>query len=208
MAVTIDSDRTADESVAFSAGESLFGKIRHALNGQVPVQLEHRENGAVTLWPGEGVFQATGEPLPTLCADAPGEYRIRRLRESAPPADAAVRPVEELLWATGFAASAGRLVDGLRPTDLIELTGWPNLTRVPIEDHGMRLAALFRRYPSSIPLAGRLTGASRAEVNRFLSAAWCAGLARPVNRPEAPAPNSEPARADSVIEALLRHLWG
>ena len=208
MGVTLE----PDEAAQFSAADSLFGRMRPALREGSPVEITHASLGALRVWPREAVYAATTESLASLCGDQAGAYRLRRLQGAEPPADASARPLEELLWTAGFAGSAGRLVDGLDPTDLVELTQWPNLTRVPIEAHGMRLAALFRRYPSSIPLAARRTGAGREEVHRFLSAAWCAGLARAVNRPDAETA-VEPAaadggRADNVIEALLRRLWG
>ncbi len=209
-----DTAMSVEQPGSFAASESLFGALQPALRSRRATRVENRSLGALTLWPAEGVYLADEAvdmaSLVRLCGEPAEAYQLRRARTEPPGADAPqpARPLEELLWTIGFAASRGRLIDALEPTDLMELTHWPNLTRVPLQERGLRLATLFCRYPSSIPLAARLTGAERSEVHQFLSAAWCAGIARAVNRAESSPEDAPTERPGSLVDLLLRHLWG
>lgn len=198
----------ADDDSPFSPCESLYYHVDRALRRRAPVSIEHRDAGTLRIWPQEDAFESDAPSLARFCADQANSYRVHSLgHRSTPPACAA--RIEDLLWTIGFAASSGRLVEDLSGTEVIELSQWPNLTRVPLGHTGLRLAALYCRYPTSITVAARLTRAERAEVYQFLSAAWCAGLVRVVNQPCVTEERAGGERASgSLIKALLRRFWG
>jgi hypothetical protein len=119
-----------------------------------------------------------------------------------PTKDTVGRNIDELMWHAAFHASQGRLMEGCYRDDVVELTYWPNLTRLPLTPNTARISALLNRHPTSITLAARLLKVDMAEMYQFYSAARCAGLARAVNRtPEEP--KLEPHRNQSLLSALL-----
>ncbi len=205
-----------NDPTEFAASGCLHSAIRGAMVRGKDIAIEHSTPpGHIFVQSQARRFHTDRADLLPLCADEPGAYRIRRLRaDDTLRLDAAAwGGLEDLLWTVGFAASRGRLIDELAPTDVTELTEWPNLTRVPMGAQGVRLAVLFRRRPTSISIASRLSGAGRTEVQQFLSAAWCAGLIRVVNRSDAePESGSglevEPDGGSSLITSLLRRLRG
>ena len=201
-------DGPADDASGFVPDESLYHHVDRAVRKGTPVSIEHRELGSLRLWPHQGVYECGASSLAQFCADRAESYRVHSLGHRSAAPDNAGR-VEDLLWTIGFAASSGRLVDSLFGTEVIQLSQWPNLARVPTGHSGLRLSALFCRYPTSITVAARLAGAERAEVYQFLSAAWCAGLVRVVNRPsEAQDQANGAGNGGSLVRALLRRLWG
>lgn len=195
---------------AFPLADCLYFHVSRALRREAPVAITHADLGTLNVWPHERAFDCDAELFERFCAQHVNAYRVHKLAGSGVAPQETGR-IEDLLWTIGFAASGGRLVEGVSATDVIQLTQWPNLTRVPLGDRGLRLAVLYRRHAKSIPVAARLTGAERAEVQQFLSAAWCAGLVRVVNRSGATDETAAAADPDqargSLVAALLRHLW-
>lgn len=115
------------------------------------------------------------------------------------------RNIDELMWKVGHYCSGGRLMEGCYPVDMVELTYWPNLTRLPHTPNSMRIAALLSRHPASIAFVARLLKISAEEIYQFYSAASCAGHARPVNRVPVE-PKLEPHRHQTLLSALLKKL--
>ena len=112
------------------------------------------------------------------------------------------KSLDDLLWMLGAAASRGRLADDLSRMDVFRLNRWPNATRLGLTHDEIRLAVLLSRYPSSIAVAAGHLRLGREVVNRFVTAAWCAGLAEPVNR-AVPLPDADLARRGTLMSALL-----
>ena len=86
------------------------------------------------------------------------------------------RNLDELIWTATYASAKGRLMAGCKPTDVIQLTDWPNLTRLFCNSNILRLAALFTKTPTSLFVASRLLGIPQSEVYDFYSAAKASGL--------------------------------
>ncbi len=205
----------AEMSAPFALDSTLYGLVRPAVDRRADVRLALPGRGAVAVLASQGRYRIVGEDPVTVCAEDRRLYRVQRLRsgDGATAQTTAAGSIDELYWTIGYAASGGRLVDALAPTDVLQLTEWPNLTRVPLGPHGLRLAVLMRRRPTSIPVAASIARAPRAHVQRFVSAAWSASLIRVVNRASSVADARERAENPtptgmSVVKSLLRRLRG
>ncbi len=53
--------------------------------------------------------------------------------------------LEVLLWQVAIWTSHGRLPTGTNPQRAVGLRGWPNMTRLPLPPHALRIAALWNR---------------------------------------------------------------
>lgn len=123
------------------------------------------------------------------------------------------RDLEELLWTAAWHASAGRLPEDCHRHDVIELTRWPNLSRLPGDADIMRLCALLSRSAHGLTLACRLLDVSEEDANRFYSAALYSGILRQISRNsnEVEAANHPTDPVDSTTSSklgqTLRALW-
>ena len=178
--------------------------------------IEHPSAGAIHLSPGHGSFTLNHGDIRSLSGLADAEYRVRTTAGPWPPegANGEARPREELLWNIGHAVAGGRLAEGLSPTGVFRLVAWPNVTRLPVGEHGLRITALLARAPTSIPVAGRLTGAPRSELFEYLTAAHAAGFLEVVNQSvpgrerELETREAGRQRSPSIVSALLAYLRG
>lgn len=208
MAITGD---TAETEATFALDSTLDALVRPAVGRRTDVRLELSGGGSIVVLATVGRYWIEGRDPVSVCGEDRRAYRVKsqRSRPEPPAQITASGSVEELFWTIGYAASQGRLVDALSPTDVLQVTEWPNLTRVPLGPHGLRLAVLMRRRPTSIPVAARLARAPRDHVHRVLSAAWAAGLLRTINRASNPSESRESieeADSMSIVQSLLRRL--
>jgi hypothetical protein len=118
------------------------------------------------------------------------------------------RPLSELLWNCALLTSAGNLLPGCRRDDVVQLTRWPNLTRVHATANSMRIAALLTARPTSLVLASRILDIDESEIFSFYSAARYAGLTRTMNRPDSLETTLKPVNPKrlSLISKLMGHL--
>lgn len=96
-------------------------------------------------------------------------------RASPPTMCSPSGPLEELLWDAAFLGSRGRLFDGNSLHDLIELSWWPNLTRVAHFQSTFALCAFLSNRPSTMHLAFRALNVSEREACCFYNAALASG---------------------------------
>lgn len=115
------------------------------------------------------------------------------------------RPIDELLWTTGYYTSPGCLSNGGRRDDVIKLTQWPNLTRLPHRPCYHRIAALLTTRPTSVVLAAKLLNLPEAEMYRFYNAASYAGYIRAINRKQPP-PKPTRHKHHSILQRLFKKL--
>lgn len=192
----------------FSASDGLINIIKRAISNKQDIIVDAAQLGSITLLSKRGEYFAEMDSLPSICklpADQLKIVVIHDVTEIHPKERG--RNIDELMWHAGYHASAGRLMEGLRREDVVELMHWPNFTRLPHESSHMRLAALLTRHPTSIALAQHYLKITPAEVYRFYTAASCAGLARPVNRP-ATEPKLKPHRNQALLGRLLNKIAG
>jgi hypothetical protein len=90
---------------------------------------------------------------------------------------------------------------------MVELIYWPNLSRLPHTAAAPRIAALLSRHSTTIAFAARLLKVAPEELYQFYSAAYCSGIARPVNRVPAE-PVLEPHRHQTLLAGLWKKLSG
>ena len=84
-------------------------------------------------------------------------------------------PLEELLWDAAFLGSGGHLFEGNPLHDLIELSWWPNLTRVAHFQSTYALCAFLANRPSTMHLVFRALHVPEDGAYRFYNAALASG---------------------------------
>ena len=195
----------ADKGLQFSIADYPIGVAASAVARGDNVALGGPDVPELIIVPEHREYYGDAEPwqelgsrcdIPARTTPLPAE-RVRTLTAAARG-----RSLDDLLWMLGFAASHGRLADDLSRMDVFRLNRWPNVTRLGLSHDDIRLAVLLSRYPSSIAVAAGHLRLKREVVNRFVTAAWCAGLAEPVNR-ALPLPDVAPAPRGTLMNALL-----
>lgn len=113
-----------------------------------------------------------------------------------------------LLWMTMLWAARGRVPEGTSLNTPVRLTGWPNMTRLLLFPHCLRISALWAEKPVSLLETARLLGIPQRFVFSFYSAAYALGLVETVGEappveeaPDARQPVAQPAPA-SVAAAV------
>jgi hypothetical protein len=194
----------------FGSTATLVHPLRRAIAHKQDVVFTLAGVGDLTLLPNRGEWFTSAHDMRRLCTAPSHAYEVRCLTSGE--VDAIVRRgpgrnIDEIMWQAGYYASNGRLIDGCKRDDVVELRHWPNLTRLPAPPNAMLVAALLSRYPTSITLAARLLKVPISEMFEFYTAAHCAGLAVAVNRkPEMP--RFEPHRNRTLLSQLLSRIAG
>lgn len=201
----IESDARTAGVDYFDPQNYLINVLRRATANQQDLLVELDGVGEVILLSSRGEYYGFATDMAAFCTAPVSEYKLTILKPGhlrLPSPEAIGRNIDELMWQTAFYASNGRLMEGCFRDDVVELTYWPNLTRVPLTENTPRIAALLNRHPTSVTFAARLLKVPMDEMYQFYSAARCAGLARALNRkPEEP--RLEPHRNQTLLSALL-----
>ena len=192
------------ETPYFDPEDYVLHHIQRAVANEQTIDVALDSGGAVRIFGREGRFAADVYDMETFCT-LPASY----FRVEVAPCDGLHGgcDITDLLWQAAFYASQGRLIRGCYHYDVVDLVRWPNLTRLPGLEQGVRLAALLNRHPTSILLASRLLDIDAADIYRFYSAAHCAGLVRVLNR-ESETPTLRPHAKRGVLGLILRRLAG
>lgn len=189
----------------FDPEKYLINVLRRATVHRQDLLIELQGVGEIILLCSRGEYFGFATDMAEFCTAPPDRYEITVLsagHRRMPDEGAHGRNIDELMWQTAFYASSGRLMEGCYRDDVVELTDWPNLTRVPLTANSHRIAALLHHHPTSVTLAARLLKIDMAEMYQFYSAARCSGMARAVNRrPEEP--RLEPHRNQTLLSALF-----
>ena len=83
---------------------------------------------------------------------------------------------ESLLWKAAIWASRGRLPVGTSLTQPVFLRRWPNMTRLMLFPHAMRIAALWAEQPHSLLDTAKTLGIPQRFVFSFYSATKALGM--------------------------------
>jgi hypothetical protein len=130
------------------------------------------------------------------------------LHEDAPPV---LVSREEMLWKTALWASRGRVPVGSSFTTPVYLRRWPNMPRLLVFPHALRIAALWVSKPHSLINTAEVLNVPQRYVFAFYSAAHAIGLAasteRAVDTLFEPPPE-HPHRRRSLFNRILNHLKG
>ena len=137
--------------------------------------------GHIVFKPSKGVYFATAMDMAEFCSSSADHCTVKPIAPHTSYGNienvyGVSRPVEELLWQTGFYPSNGRLLNELSDYHVVHFSHWPNLTRMPTTPNTMRIFALFVRHATGIGLARRLLKVDRAEIYQVISAAALSGV--------------------------------
>ncbi len=189
----------------FSPEDYLINLLRRATANGQDLLIELDNVGEIILLSSRGEYFGFATDMAEFCTVSPDRYLVTIMgagHQRMPGPGSVGRNIDELMWIAAFHASKGRLMEGCFRDDVVELSYWPNLTRLPLTENSARIAALLNRHPTSITFAARLLKVDMPEMYQFYSAARCAGLARAINRtPEEP--KLEPHRNQTLLSALL-----
>ena len=147
------------------------------------VQLD-LSNGSIIIPPGnhEVLLWFTEKKLRSiscvpLIADT---YAVLVLEQDKPPeldGEKLLMSREALIWKTALWASRGRVPVGTDLKTPVYLYRWPNMTRLLVIPHALRIAALWAEQPRSLIHTAKTLGIPQRYVFSFFSAADTLGLA-------------------------------
>lgn len=115
--------------------------------------------------------------------------------------------LETFLWKIALLTSKGRIPDAVDPTRPFQLKRWPNMTRITLPPHAMRIAALLHDSPMSPFQAAQKLGIRQQYVFAFFSAAYALGLITQAAEAARPAPNAAPAQPAKPVAAAKVSLF-
>lgn len=138
------------------------------------------------------------------------EVSFELLREAPhfPPEGVESERLDSLIWRLGLWASRGRLPAGTALDALVRIRLWPNLTRLQIPPHAVRILGLWSRRPTSLRETTRLLGIPQRYVFGVYSA--CAAI-EVIQLPETgrvipPVPDDVPPLVEHKKRGLFRML--
>ena len=191
----------------FSPDDFLINTVKRAIKNLQNIHVECTGVGELIVLSTEGEYFCDMEDVKSLCMADAKNFKVTILDKTfrSIKSNYVGRNIDELMWMAGFYASGGRLMEGCYRDDVVELTFWPNFTRIPYTENSMRIAALLSSHPTSIALAHRFLRITKEEAYQFYTAARCAGIVRAVNRtPEEPA--LKPHRNQALLSLLLNKI--
>lgn len=211
----------SEARVFFSAERYLIDPVRAAYQTvtkwRVPAEIDV-DGRRIILEPSEDrVYLSFGrELLSQLCA-APLENRYKprtvsldefeQLRGSLDQFNTIDR-IETFVWEVSLECSRGCLPKGTRLDQVLYLSRWPNLTRLPLTPHAIRIAALWaNRGASLLETTGRLHIPQR-EIFAFYNATSALSLITHDGAHLRGAEKEQPHRSRRVLGRLLSWLRG
>jgi hypothetical protein len=190
----------------FSPEDYLITTVKRAIANMQDIVVCADGPGCVVVLTSRGQYFSTIPDLAPFCATPASQFRIKVLTGPGQEHAGVIgRNIVELLWAAGFHASQGRLMEGSSPSDVVTMDVWPNFTRLPTTPNSLQLAALFSHHPTSIALASRRLKIEPAEVYRFYTAARCAGFAHTSHHNQEE-PLLKPHRNRALLSMLLKKI--
>ncbi len=161
----------------FSADDYVINIIRRAVSNQQNILIDNPQHGRVTILSSAGEYLTDLENLKLFCQLPASAFKITVLNEGKVSnfKTSIGRNIDELLWAAGFYASDGRLMNNAKWDDVLELCVWPNFTRIPMAISFLRIASLLSKHPTSIERVIADLKIPRTDAYQFYSAALCAG---------------------------------
>lgn len=89
---------------------------------------------------------------------------------------------EALVWKTALWASRGRVPTGICLDTPVFIRRWPNMTRLQLSPHALRIAALWSQQPHSLLMTAKTLNIPQRHVFGFFSAAHALNLASTTRR--------------------------
>lgn len=119
------------------------------------------------------------------------------------------QPIDALLWKIALWTSNGRVPAGIDLNHPVYLSCWPNLSRLVVIPHSLRIAALMIEHPRTLPDIAKLLKVRQQYVFSFFSAAAALGLAGQAKRESdrVVAADEVPARRNGgLLQRIIRRL--
>lgn len=191
-----DLSSAREENSAFDPADFLCGRVSKAETAPTGRSYSVPGIGSVAVWSDQRRWRLQSGDLNRVAAAPLRELTIAALNGDM-PADRGWRPLEELAWTSAFHASNGRIPVGRNRFDVVRVTGWPNLTRVPTTANTARVIALLCRTPATIAMVHRRLHIAEAEVNTLYSALLASGLIDIVHHSKVAEAEAPTARSES-----------
>jgi hypothetical protein len=159
---------------------------------------------------GSGRFLINNIDFDEVLAAAPDAYRARGLKSSPliSQVEKCGRDIREFYWQAAFQSSGGRLLDGCREDDVIQLRQWPNFTRLYTSPNIYRISSLLSARPTTLDVAARLLSVPKEELYQFYSAALYSGYAEVLNRSVVAEIELKPHPYVRIVKMLLGRFGG
>ncbi len=192
---------------SFSADDYVINIIRRAVSNNQNILIDNPNHGRVTVLASAGEYLTDLENLKSFCQLPASSFKITVLNEDKAKnfKTSIGRNIDELLWCAGFYASEGRLLDDGKWDDVLELSHWPNFTRIPMSFNFLRIASLLSKHPTSVERIIVNLKIPREEVYQFYCAARCSGAIRINNSPATEA-QFKPHRNNALLSLLLNKI--
>jgi len=87
-----------------------------------------------------------------------------------------VTSAEALIWQVALFSARGRIPEDTALTNLVYMKSWPNMTRLSLFPHAMRIAALWANLPYSLIDTAKVLRIQQRYVFAFYSAAHALGI--------------------------------
>lgn len=198
----------------FDPQDYVLGVLQKSIAKAKDFTINHDDFGELVILTERGEYHSSVSDIAGFCQVSSSELEVKEMTESESIdcslgkgnclAEGIGRNLDELMWMAGYYASNGRLMDGLNLDDVVTISHWPNLTRLPNDYNSFQMAAMLTRHPTTIVFAHRVLKIPQEEINSFYTAAHCAGLAKTLNTP----PEVLPVPKDSGEKTLLSRIIG
>lgn len=211
MASTTDSNTVVKhpENYHFNPDEYLVKILGRAVANKQDISVALPSGEMLAIFPSRGDYFGCVDDMAAFCTSSIDDFKVKVLNQSE--AEVFIngedhgRNFDELLWQATYYASQGRLIQGCEREDVVEISYWPNLTRLPGPSSSIAIAALLTRYPTSVTLASRILNVPIEEMFEFYSAAFSAGFIIVHNR-SLEMPELKPHRDNTMLNQLLSRI--
>jgi len=193
---------------SFSPNDYVINIIRRGVSNNQNILIDNPNHGRVTVLSSVGEYLTDLENLKSFCQLPAASFKVTVLNNNKINdfKTSIGRNIDELLWCAGFYASEGRLLDDGKWDDVLELSHWPNFTRVPMNFNFLRIAALLSKQPTPIERIIADLKIPRDEAYRFYCAARCAGAIHVNNKDAQPEVRFKPHRNNALLSLLLNKI--
>jgi len=193
---------------SFSPDDYVINIIRRALSNSQNILIDNPNHGRVIVLGCTGEYFTDLENLQSFCQLPSYSFKITVLNEEKTEKyrTSIGRNIDELLWMSGFYASEGRLIEGGKWDDVLELCHWPNFTRIPMSINFLRIASLLSQNATSIEHVIVTLKIPRSEVYQFYCAAHCSGAIKVISDTNLKEPVLKPHRNNALLSILLKKI--
>ena len=191
----------------FSPDDYLVNILRRAVANDQTILVETEDKGSILVIPSENRFYSQTSTLDAFCNLPQKQYKVSVLNDTSKQQFSADqgKSLDELLWLAGYYASSGKLIDDCSWNSVVELSYWPNFTRLPMQPSFLRMASLLAKRPTSVEYCISKLKVKREEAYQFFSAAYCAKSLRISNKPGIEE-QLKPHRNQALLSLLLQKI--